>query len=491
MSNLFTASFQDVVSNAGQRADRVLNETTIRVAVTGLSRAGKTVFITSLLNNLVALGHGQNTLPRLQKVLDGADGSRLISVGVTSAGNETTSYFDYKEKLADLAADHPSWPSRTDHLAQITVQMVIERQSPLWRKLGKRRIRLELLDYPGEWLLDLPLLSKSYAQWSMEALSSMRSPARAPLCAPFLTFLDGLAPGDGAEDVIVRRGHALYVDALNACRSRLGVRHLQPGRFLCPGPNGDAPYLWFFPLDHASDRSAEGSVGSLLAGRYETYKSEIRRDFFDRHFSAFDRQIVLVDVLGALRAGRTAFEDTGRAIADIATSMNYGERYTSPLQDVGAVALRAGKAALGVDVTRPIRRIAFVATKADHVPLLGRKNLENLLRDLVERAGGDRLFHGLPISFHTVASINSTHDGVADIGGRQVEVVRGRLLEGNEEKSFFPGEVPSGWPPESFWSGQFFELPCFKPPRIDPTGKVGIPHLGIDEVLASLLKDAL
>ena len=70
-------------------------------------------------------------------------------------------------------------------------------------------------------------------------------------------------------------------------------------------------------------------------------------------------------------------------------------------------------------------------------------------------------------------------------------MVRGRLLDGTEDKSFFPGEVPSGWPPESFWSGQFFELPCFKPPRIDPTGQTGIPHLALDEVMASLLKDAL
>ena len=184
MSNPFVSSVRDVVSSAARRAENVVNETTVRNAVTGLSRAGKTVFILALLNNLIALGRGYNTLPRLQHVLDGAGGSRLLGVRVTSAGTATTPYFDYKAKLSDLAADQPSWPPRTDHLAQISLEMVIERQGALWRKLGKRRLRLEILDYPGEWLLDLPLLSKSYAQRSAEALASLRSAARPPQTWP-------------------------------------------------------------------------------------------------------------------------------------------------------------------------------------------------------------------------------------------------------------------------------------------------------------------
>ena len=180
-----------------------------------------------------------------------------------------------------------------------------------------------------------------------------------------------------------------------------------------------------------------------------------------------------------------------KKVRRLMAKMGLAAIYANPFQDAGAIALRAGMAALVAESARSITRIAFVATKADHVPALRRKNLENLLRDLVERAGGDRLFKGRPISFHTVASVLSTCDDIADIEGRKMEVVRGRLLDGTADKSFFPGEVPSGWPPESFWSAQFFELPCFKPLRIDPTGQIGIPHLGLDEVMASLLKDVL
>ena len=97
-----------------------LNETTIRLAVTGLSRAGKTVFITSLIQNLLALGQnaggGVNTLPRLVALLSEHGGYRLRGVKVVAARAEKTAQFDFSGKLASLAADAPSWPPRTEEL---------------------------------------------------------------------------------------------------------------------------------------------------------------------------------------------------------------------------------------------------------------------------------------------------------------------------------------------------------------------------------------
>jgi len=39
---------------------------------------------------------------------------------------------------------------------------------------GTRRLYLDIIDYPGEWLLDLPLLNKSYAQWSQQTLAQLK-----------------------------------------------------------------------------------------------------------------------------------------------------------------------------------------------------------------------------------------------------------------------------------------------------------------------------
>ena len=62
-----------------------------------------------------------------------------------------------------------------------------------------RTLTLDIVDYPGEWLLDLPLLDKSYEQWSAETLAHLRRTTRPPLPRPFLEQLaaiDPLAPAD-------------------------------------------------------------------------------------------------------------------------------------------------------------------------------------------------------------------------------------------------------------------------------------------------------
>jgi uncharacterized protein len=34
------------------------------------------------------------------------------------------------------------------------------------RRWARPTLNLDIVDYPGEWLLDLPLLSLSFAEWS-------------------------------------------------------------------------------------------------------------------------------------------------------------------------------------------------------------------------------------------------------------------------------------------------------------------------------------
>jgi predicted YcjX-like family ATPase len=498
------AGLRDFAASATSAVDTAVNETLIRLAVTGLSRAGKTVFITSLIRNLLALGQGRGTLPQLQACLGADGGSRLKHVRVLPAGAATIPSFDYSKKFAELASETPSWPPRTDDLAQIALDIEVERNGTFWRKLGPRRIRLEILDYPGEWLLDLPLLTQSYAAWSEATLTLLRQSPRDAVFAEFLTFLSAFDPSSPVDDELIQRGHALYRRALHECRGRFGLRYLQPGRFICPGPRSDAPFMWFFPIGPADIQAARGTAGALLRDRYEAYKADMRATFFDAHFEDFDRQVVLVDVLGALHAGKDAFDDTARAITDIAAGMSYGRNLARPVHEIGAAALRVGGRLLsprfyggarGVDAnsrilkTRRVERVAFVATKADHVPAMRRDNLRSLLRALVETA--EEELGRMPVTYHSAAAVLSTEDGTATIEGRPVEVVFGVPFGEVHARPFYPGEVPSAPPRDSFWSNRYFELPVFKPPQIDPTGATGIPHLGLDEVLTAVLKDVL
>lgn len=504
----FATSFSDAVAmgargyaQASSSVDSLVNEDHIRLAVTGLSRAGKTVFITSLIQNLLALGQRRNTLPMITRRLTTTAGvNRLRSVTVLSAGAALLPSFDQTRNFAALAADPPAWPNPTTDLAQISLAIEVERKSSFGKRLGTRRLRLDILDYPGEWLLDLPMLDQSFATWSAGTLKLLRQPPRRECSEAFLAFLAMQRPEDRVEDSIVRRGHELFSEALEACRSRHGLRYLQPGRFICPGPRSDAPFMWFFPLESSQSTPGYGTVGALLEERFEAYKRDMRLSFFDSHFAAFNRQIMLVDVLGALYLGKAAFEDTARAIQELGRALRYGTNGMAEAVGAGMlrgasqllpVAFGLGAGTAGQGVSSRIERAVFVATKADHVPAVQRDNLQNLLRDLA--TGGDReaIRAGVRVSYEVAASILSTQDGTGRSEGRPVQVVQGVKLGESTVRSFHVGDVPSAIPPESFWAERYLDLPVFRPPPIDANGQAGIPHLNLDRVLDAAIGELL
>jgi predicted YcjX-like family ATPase len=495
---------RSTVSGLTDTVDSSMNEKRIRLAVTGLSRSGKTVFITSLIQNLIALGEGRDTLPLITSRLDSNGRSRLRKVTVEPASVQTIPYFDFQAKLQALSRPDAAWPPRTEDLSEISISLEIEREG-LWQKFGTRRVRMDILDYPGEWLLDLPLLDQSYAAWSEDTIERLSTPAMLPKTAPFLDYLRGLSPSGPAEEATTRRGHALYKALLFDLRNDMGLRYLQPGRFLCPGPFGDAPFLWFFPMAGTDASLPAGSLGRLLQARFETYKREIRSSFFDTYFKAFDRQIMLVDVLGCLYAGKAAFEDTAAAIHDLAVALRDGWGTWSrggprrgestrdsdlpwPLSLPVTAAMSVVSALFG---TRPVDRVAIAATKADHVPELDRQALKLLLAHLAKSAAGAIESDRATVSYHVVSSIRSTEDVTLQLDGRAVRAVQGVLVSGGRARPFSPGQIPAAEIPDYFWDAAYFELPDFRPPRIDPSGNEGIRHLGLDEVLDAVIGDRL
>lgn len=448
-------------------AERALNETTLRIAITGLSRSGKTVFITSLIANLLALGRGRDTLPALRRRM-AEEGRRIQAVRLEPAGTQALDWFDAADKLRDLAGATPHWPPRTSDLASATLTLVVERPGDWGRWLPARRVRLEILDYPGEWLLDLPLLEQSYEEWSAATLAQLRQPPRAALAGDFLSFLAGLDRNAPADDAVAKRGFLLYRDLLAAARDRHGLRWLQPGRFLVPGPKGESPMMWFFPLPGQGSPAA-GSLRAALAERFDAYRDDMRRSYFDPWFARFDRQVVLVDALGALCAGEGAFTDARQAVAQIARAYD----------------ARSRSRWLGL---RTLRRVAFVATKADYVPQAQRGDFLSLFRGMVGthgHAGGPAMTHA------AIAALRCTEEGEPAPGG--APVVQGVPMGETRRRPFRPGQIPPQppAPEDAFWRRPYFELPVFRPPVIDPDGREGLPHLEMDRLIAWLLEDAL
>ncbi len=81
-----------------------------------------------------------------------------------------------------------------------------------------RKLSIDIVDYPGEWLLDLPLLEKDFATFSAESLERARLPSRRRMAAPFLETLASIDPEGPADEATSQRLSATFADYLRACR---------------------------------------------------------------------------------------------------------------------------------------------------------------------------------------------------------------------------------------------------------------------------------
>lgn len=122
-------------------------EPVVRLGVTGLSRAGKTVFITGLVANLLDRGR----MPQLRAHASG----RIQSVFLQPQPDVTLPRFDYEGHLAALTGDNPRWPDSTRAVSELRLSFRVQPDGWLGAFRGPRVLHLDIVDYPGEWLLDL------------------------------------------------------------------------------------------------------------------------------------------------------------------------------------------------------------------------------------------------------------------------------------------------------------------------------------------------
>ena len=84
----------------------------VRLGVTGLSRAGKTVFITALVHNLL---HG-GRLPLFEARASG----RLTEARLMPQPDDDVPRFDYEAHVADLV-DSRTWPNSTRRISELRI----------------------------------------------------------------------------------------------------------------------------------------------------------------------------------------------------------------------------------------------------------------------------------------------------------------------------------------------------------------------------------
>jgi len=450
---------------------------TLRLGVTGLSRAGKTIFITALVHNLLTGGR----LPGFAPLAEG----RFIGAQLAESPDAGVPRFAYEQHLEALIGKNPHWPESTRRISELRLTLKYQSQRWLSGWAGPSTLNLDIVDYPGEWLLDLPLLSLSFAEWSVQALERAARAGAPPEAAAFLAAVAAADTGKQGTDVdadILSRAFTGYLRASRADAHALST--LPPGRFLMPGDLEGTPALTFAPLPPPAVIPRGSSFYAMLERRYEAYKDIVIRPFFRDHFARLDRQIVLVDALRALNAGPAAVADLETALTDILACFRQGD--SNPLQRL---------------VSRRIDRILFAATKADHLHHTSHDRLEAVVNRLVARAARRAKFAGADASSVALAAVRATREGrVHDldviIGTPEPgEMLDGVAYDGKTEIALFPGDLPER-PDSVFEPAGAVDLKFlrFLPPQKlerNAEGAPELPHIRFDSALDFLIGDRL
>src|SRR5690606_9621272 len=239
--------------------------------------------------------------------------------------DDTVPRFLYEDHVAALL-ERREWPESTRAISELRLTIEYESASGWGRLFSRGRLALDIVDYPGEWLLDLPLLGKDFAQFSGEAYDLSLLPVRADLSAEWRTLAGSVDPDAPADEVTARNLAETFARYLKACKDdSRALSTLPPGRFLMPGDLDGSPALTFAPLPNLPEgRAKPGSLRAMMERRYEAYKTHVVKPFFREHVAKLDRQIVLVDAMQAINAGPEAVADLERALTEILACFRQG-----------------------------------------------------------------------------------------------------------------------------------------------------------------------
>ncbi len=470
---------------AGKAVETVIpdRERVIRLGVTGLSRAGKTVFITSLVASL----DNPETMVELAAAREG----RIKAANLEPHPEGTIPRFPFEDhRRTMIRQGKPAWPEGTKKLSKLRLSLLIHRKprNLLDRDfLGRHEetVHLDIIDFPGEWLVDLTMMDKDFASWSVECLEKItfetlngREEAIVYLKQLKRTNTEAKFNQENAQSLA--KAFIAYLKALK----KDGYSRCTPGRLLQPGDLENAAILTFAPL-HSRDKVDKKSLYKKFESRFEAYKRQVVQPFFRNHLSKIDRQVVLVDVMAAIQAGPGPFEDQRKAMRDILSVFQPG-------RNLWLTQLFQG---------RRVEKILFAATKADHLHHSQHGKLstypDGVLRESVQRADNK----GAKTRVMSIAALRVTEEHTVTEDNVNYEGVCGWLFskdDDSREREFvgYPGTLPDigallkeARQGEKEWRDGRQSFPKFLPePR---SREQPLPHIRLDQALEFLIGDLL
>jgi predicted YcjX-like family ATPase len=436
-----------------------LPDSTIKVAVTGLSRSGKTVFMTSLINQLLA----NDKLNYLNEKLGKKFVARLLPPDSNYAR------FDYFSKLKAFRKKDPIWPEATKQVSKTTLQLEFKSD---YAFLDNQIVNIELIDYPGEWLLDLSMLELSFKEWSKQTISLAKKDDKKEHSYEFFRVIDEYdlySKSDESADEIIFDAYCEYLKILYYNH----YSFMQPGRFLEPGDLDGDPLLHFAPLPTVKDgiEVDKDSIYARFQKRYDNYLKEVVKRLYIEHFKYFDTQIVLVDLIKTLQYGYYSFKDMNLAFKHILKSFTYGNNsFLSKLFGL------------------KIDHVIFAATKADFIPRVQHESYKRVLTELIGKIKNELDVSHTDTEVTIFSAVKSTNYVKAKHNGEILECIEG-VVEGEDKTSIhFPGVLPDDYKSEKFWSENSFDFPAFKPATFPQSDSEAVPHIRMDRLIYSILR---
>lgn len=464
-------SVKRLLNKAEQLVERGIDKR-VRIAVTGLSKAGKTAFITSLINQLLHIGDNDQ-LPFFRPAKEG----RILASKFSSYDELHIPEFRYKEAINHLLNHEPSWPASTTGIFQAQLNLRYTIKNEWLQKLQKQsHLTIDIIDYPGEWLLDLPLLRLSFKDWSMQCLAMIEQ-AELPSSTGWRDHSAQLVYQQVIADEDVTEAANWYKDFIRTHFSQVKTYNLlQPGRFVLPGEFAGAPVLDFFPvLDPdmlSSDWSglAEDSLIHTLEKRFNYYKNQIVKPFFKEYFEKVDRQILLVDCLEVLNGGYQNYRNMQFTLTELLKSFNYGQ--SSWLKRI---------------FNPSIDKLLIAATKADHVPPEQHRALEAFMQTMLQEAKNDIQYEGIKLETLVISSIKTTEAVMAEHQGQKLMCVKGVELESGEDVINYPGKLSDKLQTKEDWLEHQYDFINFAVPN--NLASSILPHIRMDKALQFLIGD--
>ena len=390
----FLGTITDNVKTLKNKANALLSDEVHNLAITGLSRSGKSMFFTSLIIQLEMRNSGSieqalPTLPLLKSLpLDLVQGFKIRALP-----NEAK--FPIRDCV--LALEQQNWPEATDQIYGFELIIDLLKTNTVSKLLGdQKQVIFRFYDYPGEWLSDLPLLDLDYIHWCHQVTAQQTTEPQKSLAKTWLAFLEHFNFDAPPTLETLNELVGAYRDYLIQAKSQ-GISMLQPGGLLLPPKGYEWQDIGFVPLPAKVTCDLKHPWLKKMTQNYIDYQQAWLEPLRENYFKNYDSQIVLVDLFEGLRHSKQHLQQLKEALSNIASSLVNQQNW---IQQIKKLVPFKG--------TQP--KVAFVATKVDLIPRVERQNLLYLLKDVSSGAAAKFENSDVQLDFFLLSSIKVTQE---------------------------------------------------------------------------------